>query len=70
MSLKKAILQYLSDKDQTYTSYCLGSLNLLREISRMDVQSFLRCRRIKNAPLYIPYLLVLVMLWSHDPVMS
>ena len=36
----------------------------------MDVQNFLRCRRIKNSPLYISYLLVLVIMWSHDLVMS
>ena len=32
----------------------------------MDAQKWLRCRGIKNAPLYNFYLLVLVMLWSHD----
>ena len=60
----------MSDDDQRSTSYCLESLNLLCEFSRMGAQNFLRCRRIKNAPQYNPYLLVLVMLWSHDLVMS
>ena len=31
------------------------------EVSRMDAQNFLRYMWVKNAPLYIPYLLVLVM---------
>ena len=53
---------YMSDHDQTVTSYYLGSLNSLCEVSRTDVQNFLRWRRIKNAPLYIPYLLVLLLL--------
>ena len=35
----------------------------------MDAQNFLRCERIKNACLYTAYLLVLVILWSHDLVM-
>ena len=31
--------------------YWLRSLNLLREVSRMDAQNILRCRQIKNAPM-------------------
>ena len=60
----------MSDHDITFTSYCLGSLNLLCEVSRSDAQKFLRCRWIKNSLLYSLYMLVLVMLWSHDLVMS
>ena len=44
----------------TVWSFRDGYTNLLR----------CRSRRIKNAPLDIPYLLILVMLWSHDLVMS
>ena len=60
----------LSDHDETFTSHSLGPVNLLCEVSRMDAHKFLRYRQIKNAPLCVPYLLVLVMLWSHDLVMS
>ena len=60
----------LSDHDQTLTSYCFGSPNLLWEVSRMSVQNFSRCRRMKNALPYILHLLVLMMLLSHDLVMS
>ena len=41
------LLGCLSDHDQTFTSSCLGSLNLLQEVSLMNVQSFLRYGRIK-----------------------
>ena len=34
-----------------FTLYWLRSLNLLREVSRMDAQNILRCRQIKNAPM-------------------
>ena len=47
-----------------------GSINSLCGVSKMDVQNFLRFRRIKNALLYIPYLLVLVMTRLQDIVMS
>ena len=53
---------YLSNRDQTLTSYYIGPLNLLCEDSGMDAQTEL------YRP--IPYLIVLVILWSHDFVMS
>ena len=36
----------------------------------LDAQSSLRYRRIENNLYYLPYVLLLVMLWSHDLVMS
>ena len=48
----------------------MWAVHLLCEVSRMDAPNFFKCRRIKNAPLYIPYLLGLVMIWSHYLVMS
>ena len=49
---------YLSNRDQTLTSYYIGPLNLLCEDSGMDAQTEL------YRP--IPYLVVLVILWSHE----
>ena len=36
----------------------------------LDAQSSLRYRRIENNLYYLPHVLLLVMLWSHDLVMS
>ena len=58
------------DHEKFFTSYYLGPLNFLCAVSRKDAQNFLSCRQIKNGPLYVPYLIVSGMLWSHDLVMS
>ena len=62
---------YLSDHDQTFTSYCLGSLILLWEVSRMVAQNFLRYRRIKNTSLLSPLFACLsddVVTWLCDVI--
>ena len=59
----------MSDHVQTVTLYCLGTGNLLCGVSRIDAQNFMRCRQIRMYLYYLPYLLVLVMLWEHDLMM-
>ena len=43
----------LLDRDQTFTSCCLGSLNFRCEVSRMDAQYFLDI--ICPSTVYIPH---------------